>query len=68
MKKIDFYCKKCKKTLKVSYELTGNDDSPVMPNIVMSCHTHKCVRVMTFKNFTEGMIVAGANKEGKYFV
>ena len=33
-----------------------------------ACHTHKCVRVMTFKNFTEGMIVAGANKEGKYFV
>ena len=68
MKKIDFYCKKCKKRLKVSYGLTGNDDSPVMPNIVMNCHTHKCVRVMTFKYFTEGMIIAGANKEGKYFV
>ena len=52
----------------MSYELTGDNDSQVMPNMVLICHTNKCMRVMTFKNFTEGIIAAKTDKEGKYLV
>ena len=32
LKVIDFYCKKCKKSMKVSYMVTGNRNYPVLQN------------------------------------
>ena len=51
LKVIDFYCKKCKKSMKVSYIVTGNRNYPVLPRVMMKCH--HCGRVMTLKNFKE---------------
>ena len=35
LKVIDFYCKKCKKSMKVSYMVTGNRNYPVLPRVMM---------------------------------
>ena len=35
---IDFYCKKCKKSMKVSYMVTGNRNYPVLPRVMLKCH------------------------------
>ena len=55
LKVIDFYCKKCKKSMKVSYMVTGNRNYPVLPRVMMKCH--HCGRVMTLKNFKEGELL-----------
>lgn len=68
MQQIDFYCKNCKKTMKMSYELTGEMDAPVLPGMIIRCHTNKCTRVATLKKYTEGMIIAHSTKEGKFFI
>ena len=44
LKVIDFYCKKCKKSMKVSYMVTGNRNYPVLPRVMMKCH--HCGRVI----------------------
>lgn len=67
-KQIDFYCKNCKKSLKISYELSGKRDERIMPGITIRCHTHKCVRVMTLKKYTEGKLVDMKTKEGKVYI
>lgn len=48
MQGITFYCKKCRKSTRVTYRLTGNDDAPVLLNIDIVCH--HCKRVMYLKN------------------
>ena len=58
IKKIDFYCKNCKKSFKAFHVITGKDDTPVMENFGMSCH--HCNRVLTMKRQTEGHIVKNA--------
>ena len=68
MKQIDFYCKKCKKSLKMSYVVSGNNEMPVLQGIVMRCHTNKCNRVMALKNDTEGKLIARMDKENKAFI
>jgi len=35
---------------------------------MMKCHTHKCTRVVTHKNFTEGQIVERTDARGKYYL
>lgn len=32
---IDFYCKKCKKSMRISYALTGDDNAPAMNGIII---------------------------------
>ena len=64
-KYIDLYCRRCRKSLHVNYELTGDPDSPVLPNITMKCGC--CTRTMVFKKYTEG-ILAGRTKSNKYYV
>lgn len=64
-KRIDLYCRRCRKSLHVAYELTGNPDSPVLPNITMKCSC--CTRTMVFKKYTESHL-AGHTKSGKYYV
>ena len=43
--------------MRISYALTGDRTVPAMNGIMIKCHTHKCTRVVTLKNFTEGQIV-----------
>ena len=33
MQEIEFYCKKCRKSMKMSYTLTGDKDAPAMNGI-----------------------------------
>ena len=65
---IDFYCKKCKKSMRISYALTGDDNTPAMNGIIIKCHTHKCTRVVTLKNFTEGQIKERTDALGKCYL
>ena len=65
---IDFYCKKCKKSMRISYALTGDDNASAMNGIIIKCHTHKCTRVVTLKNFTEGQIKSRADAQGKCYL
>ena len=67
-KVIDFYCKKCKKTLKVGYVNSGNPDAKVLERIIMRCHTNKCTRVMTFKNMTEKEILTKVDKFNRIYI
>ena len=68
MQEIEFYCKKCKKSMKMSYALIGNDSALVMNGIFLRCHTNKCCRSLTLKNFTEEKVKAGADAHGKYYL
>jgi len=68
MQKIDLYCKCCKKTMKMSYNLTGDMDAPVLPGMTIRCHTHKCTRIMILKKYTEKLIVTKATKDGKCYI
>ena len=65
---IDFYCKKCKKSMRISYALTGDREAPAMNGIMIKCHTHKCTRVVTLKNFTEGQILEKTDALGKCYL
>ena len=65
---IDFYCKKCKKSMRISYALTGDDNASAMNGIMIKCHTNKCTRVVTLKNFTEGQIKSRADAHGKCYL
>ena len=42
MQQIDFYCKKCKKSMKMSYMVSGDKDAPILTGITIRCHTNKC--------------------------
>ena len=68
MQEIEFYCKKCRKTMKMSYELTGDKDAPVMNGISFRCHTNKCTRVVTLKKYTEGKIIQRAGASGRCYL
>lgn len=68
MQQINFYCKNCRKTMKMSYGVAGNKNAPVLPGMLIKCHTNKCARVMVLKKYTEEMLIAQADKEGKVFV
>ena len=57
-KQIDFYCKKCGKSMKMTYSISGDNDAPVLPGMIIRCHTNKCTRVMILKKYTEGMVIA----------
>lgn len=42
----------------MSYQLTGNDDAPVLPNIIIKC-TH-CKRALCLKKYTEKQLLEHA--------
>lgn len=64
MQEITFYCKNCKKSLHMSYFLTGIDDAPVLPSIVIKC-TH-CKRALQLKNYTEKQLLKHAVSDRFY--
>ena len=68
MQEIEFFCKKCRKTMKMSYTLTGDMDAPAMNGISIRCHINKCTRVVTLKNFTEGKIIRRAEASGRCYL
>ena len=68
MQAIEFYCKKCRKSMRISYALTGDRTAPAMNGIMIKCHTHKCTRVVTLRNFTEGQIVESTDAHGKCYL
>ncbi len=68
LKQIEFYCKKCRKSMKMAYIITGDDVAPVLPGMIIRCHTNRCTRVMVLKKYTEGMLIAHADKEGKVYI
>ena len=47
MQEITCFCKRCKKSLRIGYIVSGNDDTPVLANIQIACH--HCKRVMYLK-------------------
>jgi len=56
--KITFYCKRDRKSMRVSYRLTGEANAPVLPNVDIACPY--CTRVMFLKKFTEKKLCEGA--------
>ena len=68
MQAINFYCKLCKKSMKLGYVLTGDDNNQVMNGVIIRCHTHKCNRVLILKNYTEDKIRSEADASGKCFI
>lgn len=67
-KVIDFYCKKCRKSLGIRYTLSGDSDSLVLSGIAMKCRTNKCNRVLTFKSVTERTLTTMADRNGRVFI
>ena len=66
MEEIEFYCKKCKCSMHMSYTTCGNNDTPVLTGIRMKCH--RCKKVSVLKNFTEGRIIAEADSKEKFYI
>ncbi len=62
---IDFYCKRCRKSLHISYGLTGDPQTPVLSNITLKCGC--CTRTMVLKNFEEHHILEHM-KDNKYYL
>lgn len=67
-KVIDFYCRKCKKSLGIRYELTGDKDAEILSGITIKCRTNKCSRVLICKNVTERTLSVMVDKNGKVFI
>ena len=68
MQEIEFYCKACKKSIKMYYTLTGNKDIPVMDRIIIRCHTHKCTRAVILRHFTEGDIIKKIDVHNRCYI
>ena len=68
MQEINFFCRKCRKTLKMKYRLCGDDKAQVMSGIMIGCHTRKCIRVVTLNNFTEGQIKERTDSCGRCYL
>ena len=68
MQQINFYCKKCKKSMKMSYMVSGDKDALVLRGMTIRCHTNKCTRVLMLKNFTEGRLIENADANGKCYL
>lgn len=65
MQEIVFFCKRCKKSLHISYQLTGDDDALVLPNVIIKC-TH-CKRVLFLKKYTEKKLLEGT-VDGRFYI
>lgn len=64
-KVIEFYCKKCRKSMRISYMVTGRPNYPVLPSVIMKCH--HCGRVMTLKGYTEAELMDKVSQNKFYF-
>ena len=66
MQEIKIHCKKCKKSMGLTYNTTGKPLAPVLPNVILKCHT--CKKVSTLKNYTESMILERIDREFKFYL
>ena len=67
MQEIQFYCRRCKKSLRISYILTGDDNAPILPNVQIICNQKTCRRVMYLKNYTEKQLIENS-VDGRYYI
>lgn len=65
MQEITCFCKRCKKSLRIGYLVSGNDDTPVLANIQIACH--HCKRVMYLKKYTEKLLKENS-VDGKFYL
>ena len=65
MQEVLLFCRRCKKSTRVSYVITGDDFAPVLPNIQVACR--HCTRVMYLKKYTEKMLVENS-VSGKFYM
>lgn len=65
MQEIHFFCRKCGKSLKITYIQTGKDESVVLPSVIIKCH--HCKRSMYLKNYTEKMLI-DKSVDRKFFI
>lgn len=66
MQEIDFYCKKCRCSMHMSYIPIGEPTVSVMNGIALKCT--RCKKASILKKFTEGRITAGADKDNKFYL
>ena len=64
---IYFFCKKYRKSLGVTYKIIGNDDTLVLPNVVIKCSHNHCKRAMFLKNYTEKRLTENS-VGGKFYM
>lgn len=67
-RKVDLYCKCCKKSLKISCELSNVEKDTAMPELIIKCHTRKCVKMINLKKYTENKLRAMMTQDGKVYV
>lgn len=65
MQEITFFCKRCKKSLRIKYKVSGDDFAPVLPNVEVACR--HCTRVMYLKKYTEAKLVENS-VGGKFYM
>lgn len=65
MTDVTIYCKRCKKSLRIKYNITGDKNAMVLSNIQIACHC--CKRVMSPKNYTEKLLVENS-VGGKFYM
>lgn len=68
MQEIEFYCKKCKKSMHMTYTLSGDDNAPVLNRMTLKCCTRKCIRVTTLMNFKEGDLRKKVDRNGRFYL
>ncbi|SDB45153.1 hypothetical protein SAMN02910298_02257 [Pseudobutyrivibrio sp. YE44] len=66
MQEVKFHCKKCKKSIGLTYNVSGNPSAPVLPNFTLKCRV--CRKVSTLRNYTESMILERIDSEFKFYL
>ena len=66
MQEIKFFCRKCKCSMHMSMYATGKSDAIVMNGMVLKCH--RCKKASVMKNFTEGMVIAHADNNNRFYL
>ena len=64
LQEIRLFCKNCKKSLHMSYILTNDGDTPVLPNVAIKCTC--CKRVLMLKKYTEKKLLEHAVSDRFY--
>ena len=65
MQEITFFCRRCKKSLRIRYKISGENLAPVLPNVEVACR--HCTRVMYLKKYTESKLVENS-VDGKFYM
>lgn len=66
MQEIAFFCKECRKGLRMTYTPCGCGEDIVLKGITLKCKT--CTRTVTPKKYTESQVISGTTKDGKFFL